>query len=129
MSDLVVGKLKEAFAIDASVEEACFYAGIHKDTYYDWIKKYPQLSDELEGLRQKPVLLARQTVVQGLANSPAFSFSYLRAKRPKEFAERQIVQLDNTEDDEEDNKVIDNFEEAMRANMHKRILGKHNEKA
>src|SRR3989344_2413831 len=59
-------KLKECFAIDASIEEACYYAEISTRTYYNWIKKNPELLQEFERLRQKPVLKARQVVIQGL---------------------------------------------------------------
>jgi hypothetical protein len=31
----VVKKLEEAFSIDATVEEACFYANISRQTYYN----------------------------------------------------------------------------------------------
>lgn len=34
MTDDVVRKLIEAFKLDVSVEEACLYADISKDTYY-----------------------------------------------------------------------------------------------
>lgn len=84
----IVKKLEEAFAIDATVEEACFYAGITKPTYYSWIEKDKGLSDRLEELRQKPVLLARQRVVKELGTDWDKAFKYLERKRKNEFAMR-----------------------------------------
>lgn len=79
-----VRKLEEVFAIDGTVEEACFYAEISRDTYYRWIKENPALSDRFEALRQKPVLKARETIIKDLKN-PAGAQWYLSRKRKSEF--------------------------------------------
>lgn len=36
-----------------TMEGLALYLGIHRDTLYDWAKKYPQFSDVLEHLRAK----------------------------------------------------------------------------
>lgn len=89
-----VKKLQEAFAIDASIPEACYYADITKQTYYNWKKRHPELFDSFERLRERPVLAARQTVVKNLPKNPDLAMRYLERKRKKEFAPRSIV--DNT---------------------------------
>ena len=86
-TESTIRKLEEAFAIDASVKEACYYADISTDTYYRWIKEYPELSDKFERLREKPVLKARQTVVKSLDN-PDYAFKYLERKKKDEFSLR-----------------------------------------
>lgn len=86
MTEETVGKLRQAFAIDATVEEACFYAGINKTTYYEWIKANVELSNELEGLRHTPVLTARQTVITALKTDPDMALKYLERKRKSEFS-------------------------------------------
>ena len=88
MTPDVVNKLKEVFAIDGTIEEACFYAGISRQTYYDWIKKNKELFDEFQALRERPVLKARQTVVKSLDN-PDYAFKYLERKKKDEFSPRQ----------------------------------------
>lgn len=87
LTEDTIRKLEEAFAIDASVKEACYYADISTDTYYRWIKEFPELSDKLERLREKPVLKARQTVVKSLDN-PDYAFKYLERKKKDEFSPR-----------------------------------------
>ena len=82
-----VNKLKEAFAIDASVEEACFYAEITRQTYYNWVDENPVLKEEFDRLREKPVLKARQTIVKNLEN-PEYALKYLERKRKSEWALR-----------------------------------------
>lgn len=122
MTPVVIDKLKQAFALDATVEEACFYAEIHKDTYYRWIKKHPELYDEFERLRQRPVLTARQTVVKNLASDSRLALDYLRHKRSSEFAQKQKVEHEGkvqTEDvtpgsSEAVKEVVNRFEEELR---------------
>lgn len=85
-----VSKLEQAFSLDCTVEEACFFADISRTTYYEWIKENPELSDRFEALRQKPVLAARMTVVDSL-HQPHYAFEYLKRKRKQEFSDRQEV--------------------------------------
>ena len=82
-----LGKLDEAFAIDASVEEACFYANIDPSTYYEWVKQNPELSHRFTRLRNKPVLLARQTVVKKINESYSNAMDYLKRKKKVEFGD------------------------------------------
>lgn len=83
----VVAKLEQAFAIDATVAEACSYADISRDSFYDYLKREPAFSDRIEELRQRPVLKARQTIVKSLDN-PSRAQWYLGRKAKREFAER-----------------------------------------
>lgn len=82
-------KLEEAAALDCTVEEMAFYAGIHKDTYYEWIKADPELSDRLASLREQPVLSARATIIKAIKTDKQTAQWYLERKRKKEFAERK----------------------------------------
>lgn len=88
-TEQVVKKLEEAAALDCTIEEMCFYAGISKQTYYDYLKADPELSDRLAALREEPVLHARQTIVNALKKNPQTAAWYLERKRKKEFAERK----------------------------------------
>ena len=82
----VVTKLEEVFALDGTVEEACFYAGIARQTYYRWMEENPDYSDRFEALRQKPFLKARQTIVKALDN-PDHAFKYMTKKKKAEFGD------------------------------------------
>jgi len=93
-NDAIVGKLEYAFSIGATVEEACFYADIHKDTYYEWIKKQPELSDRFEALKQRPVFIARETVVKGIGRDPKLALDFLGRKAKKEFGNNVDITTD-----------------------------------
>lgn len=82
--DEIVSKLTEAAAIDADVKEMCYYADISRESYYRYLEAHPVLRDRIEALREKPVMLARQTVVKSL-HDPNHAFRYLEKKRKKEF--------------------------------------------
>jgi hypothetical protein len=84
LTEEVVRKLEEVFALDGTVEEACFYAGISRQTYYEWIKENTELNDKFQALRERPILKARQTVVKSL-DQPEYAFKYLERKKKKEF--------------------------------------------
>lgn len=111
-------KMEQACALDASVKEICFYAGISKQTYYNWKEEYPDFFDHLDALRAKPFLKARQTVVNSLED-PQNAFRYLEKKGGNEFNPAHKIEVtppgENTdENDPAVKKAIGVFEEAMR---------------
>lgn len=89
-----VKKLEHAFALDCSIPEACFYAWISKQSYYDLLIYKPELVDRFAWLRQKPVLTARTTVVNACKDNPELALKYLERKRKDEFSVKSVV--DNT---------------------------------
>jgi hypothetical protein len=90
MTESVVTKLEEMFAIGATDEEACFYAGIPKKTLYEYCKRTPGFRDRKEGLKDRPVLKARRTVVEDL-EKPESAKWYLERKRKNEFSQKQEI--------------------------------------
>lgn len=85
-----VQKMKKVFSMDGTVVEACFYTGITTPTYYNWIKKKPELFYEFEACRQALIFKARQEVVKGLEGDPYFAFQYLKSKRSSEFNAKEV---------------------------------------
>lgn len=83
--------LRQAAAIDCTWAECAFYAGISEKSLYEWFadgERGKKLREELEGLRNKPVLKARQSLVRGL-DDPDRALRYLERKRKSEFSLRQ----------------------------------------
>lgn len=66
MTPEILERLRHAFAIGATKEEACAYAKIGKSTLYDYINANPEFSEEIEQLIQQPILKAKQTIVNNL---------------------------------------------------------------
>lgn len=92
-----LAKLYEAAALDATVEEMCYFANISKDTYYRWIKEDKELSDEIDRLRESLVFKAR-TTVQAEIHKPETAKWYLERKRKGEFSTREEKVHDVGED-------------------------------
>lgn len=95
MTPEVLAKLEQAFAIDASVDEALSYAEIKPDAYYDYLKKNPDFSDRIKDLRNRPVLAARQRVVQGVKENYSNAMDYLKRKKKLEFGDSVDVTSKN----------------------------------
>jgi hypothetical protein len=91
MTEIVLGKLQEAFAYDCSVEEACFYADINPDTYYSYVKKHPDFSERVKALKQRPILAARQKVIKDIEDNVDTAKWYLERKRKSEFSNKTEV--------------------------------------
>lgn len=87
MTPDVLAKLEQAFAIDASVDEALSYASLKPDAYYDYLKKHPEFSDRIKELRQRPILAARQRVVKGVTENYSNAMDYLKRKKKLEFGD------------------------------------------
>lgn len=95
MTPEVISKLNEAFAIGASDGEACFYANISHETLYKYQEQHPEFTEEKNRLKERPVLMARQSVIDGLKGSPELALKFLERKRRKEFALRTDVTSDD----------------------------------
>jgi hypothetical protein len=106
IDEIVLQKLEMAFSIDCTDSEACFYAGICPATLYNYQTEHPEFLERKEGLKNKPVLKARQTVVSGLDQVNNAQW-YLERKKKNEFAQRNEmdhsgamqIQIINYQDD------------------------------
>lgn len=88
LSETIVKKLEEAFSIGATIEEACFYANVSRQTFYNWIDKDEKLKERFDILKQKPILKARMTIANHLNETETAKW-YLERKRKGEFSLRQ----------------------------------------
>lgn len=84
--------LEEAFAIGASVIEACSFAEISTSVYYDWLKINPDFVDRAKQLQANPVLRARKSVYEGMKYDGELALKFLERKVPDEFSLKAIVQ-------------------------------------
>lgn len=90
----VIAKLTEAFKIDMTVEEACTYAKISKDTYYRKCKMDQGFSDECERARQFATVKARRIVIEKMEDDGGLALKYLERKRKEEFSPRVEQQVE-----------------------------------
>lgn len=88
MTPETIDKLRQAFLIGATKEEASGYAGISKVTLYSYIEKHPEFVNEIEKWQNEPILKAKTTVVKNLDDTKNAQW-YLERKAKAEFAPRQ----------------------------------------
>ena len=119
MTEENIQKLREVFALDGTIEEACFYAGIAVSTYYNWIKVNPKLLEEFTALRNRPILAARQEVIKGIIGDKNFAFQYLKSKRRDEFGDR--VKLDIVPGKDDGNPNLDSANDKVREDYENKI--------
>lgn len=83
MTPEVIDKLRQAYLVGATNEEAAHYAGIAPSTIYLYIEKHPEFSEQIDAWKSNPILKAKQTVVQGLDDTKNAQW-YLE-KKAKDF--------------------------------------------
>ncbi|MBO1267079.1 hypothetical protein [Arthrobacter cavernae] len=90
----VVRLLEEAFALGCTDLEACLYADIGKSTLYNYQDKNPKFLERKELLKERPVLQARNSVIQAMRTDGNLALKFLERKRKAEFSTQQ--QIDHT---------------------------------
>lgn len=92
LSDEVVNKLEQAFATGANDTEACSYAGISRQTYYQHLKKDAEFSDRIERQKSMLPLKARQELKKLIdKGDPKALFWYLDRVEKRHKVESSIV--------------------------------------
>jgi hypothetical protein len=93
ITDEVLRKLEEAFALGCTDLEACFYADISKTAFYEYQKDNPEFADRKEQLKQRPILLARTTVVKEIQEKGELALKFLERKAKAEFSPSADINL------------------------------------
>jgi hypothetical protein len=88
-----VKQLIAAFKFDASITEACVYAGIDRNAFNYFIEKHPEFSTILEHIRELPNLSARKRIVEQIPNDTDTARWYLERKRRGEFGVKPELAL------------------------------------
>lgn len=89
MTERVLQKLEQAWALGCTDREACFYADISVFTLQAYQDRYPEYIQRKEILKSRPVLAARKTVVKAVETDPDIALKFLERKLKKEFSTRQ----------------------------------------
>ena len=83
--DETIRKLEEAFKIDATVDEACVYAGIGTSTYHDWMRDDESFRSKMQSAQQFVFMHAKRNWVEAIVTKKdvdqSVNFLKRRAKR------------------------------------------------
>lgn len=92
-TDEVVGKLEYAFMKGFNITEACNYAEISRDTYYEYLKKNQDFSDKMERAQTNLQRRAKINLAEAIENGDlGESKYYLERKCKDEFSSKQEIQ-------------------------------------
>lgn len=109
MTPEVIGKLIAAFNNGFSITEAVQYAGIHRDTYYDWKAKDDFFSYKMSEAQAAVGRRAKQVVAQAINSGDLNTAKWYLARKDPEFSSKLAVRPDNPDD----NKREDSLKEFM----------------
>jgi hypothetical protein len=85
----VIGKLEEGFKSDFTVKEACSYAWIAVDTYYEHYKKNKSFSDRMDSAEDFCFIMAKNNVRKWLnEGDKEYSLKRLKNRQNKRYSER-----------------------------------------
>lgn len=77
LSKEVLTQLEKAFSLGCPDMEACNYAKITEDQLKAYIKENPTFGAKREVWKQRPSLIARQTVINAIKEDPKIALEYL----------------------------------------------------
>jgi hypothetical protein len=86
MTPLVEKSLEMAFMNGLSAQEACKYAGIHRATFYRHLEEHPDFAERVEIAKERPMNMARQTVVKAIAAGHVPTSRWLLGRKDPEFS-------------------------------------------
>lgn len=90
----IVGKLEWAFMKGLNISEACDYAEIHRDTYYDYCKNNQEFSDKMERAQTALQRKAKINLAEKIEDGDIEESKYFLARKCKdEFSTKQQVEV------------------------------------
>lgn len=91
MTEETIKKLEDIFKNGANIQEACSYAGISKETYYNWLERDANNVTKMESAQYYPVIAAKNIVLQDIYRNKNVDSAkwYLERRAKKEFSLRQ----------------------------------------
>ena len=87
--NVVIPKLEQAWAVDASDAEASLFADISPQALCRYLKSHPKIKERKEALKNQPRFKAKVSVVNALTGDPDLALKYLERRAPKDYAPLQ----------------------------------------
>jgi len=77
MTSETLKKLEQAFLLGCTDKEACLYGNISHQTLYNYQEKHPEFVERKRILKKNPVLQARKSLINGIADRPELALKIL----------------------------------------------------
>lgn len=96
MTESVVAKLKEGFAQGFNISNACIWADISRDAYYDYCRKFRNFATQCEALQKKPLIKSIVVINKALDEGDVSTAKWYAERKGKdEFSLRNEVTGEN----------------------------------
>jgi predicted DNA-binding transcriptional regulator AlpA len=114
----IVKKLIEGFKNDFTIEESCYYAGISKQTFYNWKEQNKEFLDEIEASQSFLIMEAKKILKKSMLEGGKFEqvLKFLQKRQPKIYEP-----LLKKEDKKENNFIINWYEEETHEDPNKKL--------
>ena len=96
MTPEILSKLEHAFALGCTDLEACFYAEIGKTTLYNYQELNPEFAERKEELKNRPIFLARTSVINGIQTDADLALKFLERKCKDEFSMKSETKTEHS---------------------------------
>lgn len=94
-----VQKLEAAFNYDFNITEACQYAGIHRQTFYEWLADDDVFSYRMSVAQAAPKKVAKEMVVKAMQKGDAaLALRYLQLRDPDFKPKAEVTNTPELED-------------------------------
>ncbi len=95
MTPEVVANLEIAFSNGATDEQACFIAGISKNSLYDYIKENPEFGNRKESLKDMIKYRAKKVVKDEIDKGNINQANWYLERKDKDFKAKQDITTDD----------------------------------
>lgn len=94
MTQEILDKLRQAFLIGATNEEACGFAGIGVKTLYNYFEKEPEFVQQVADWKNDPILEAKNTIVKNIKRDTNVAKWYLERRAKAEYGNNVDITTD-----------------------------------
>lgn len=84
MTESTVNKLEEGFAKGFSVDNACIWANISKQTFYNYCEKKPEFLDHCKTLQKKPIIKSILVINEALDEGDVNTAKWYAERKAKD---------------------------------------------
>lgn len=88
----VISKCQEVWAVGGTDAEASMYANITSASLSRFLQVNPEIAELRDRLQEKPILLARRSVMSQMRHDGNLALKYLERKKNKEFSVKQEIE-------------------------------------
>lgn len=133
MTPEAITKFEQAFAIGATIAEACDYADVSPMSYYRWVTKNPELREKFDRMRQKLPLKSKENIARRIHGDAVLgdiglSKWLIERQQPETYGETIKMQhggeLATNDTHPEDEELRLQFKSKLQENIRRRAIKK-----